>query len=105
MEQSLDNGMCAKKALATVRLTAHCEDSEGWQAVLGSGDEGVGDSLANQPPMSERHVAEEERLLKLCKQLPAGVEANAALRDDGHLPMTNFLEEQLLLAAHYIIVL
>jgi len=46
-------------------------------------------------PMSERHLADQERLLKVCKQLPAGVDANQALQDDGHLPVANFLEEQL----------
>ena len=55
-------------------------------------------------PMSERHLADQERLLKLCKHLPAGSDANQALQDDGHLPVTNFLEENLPLEDHYVIV-
>ena len=55
-------------------------------------------------PMSERHIADQERLLKLCKQLPAGMDANQVLQDDGHLPVTNFLEEHLTLEDHYVIV-
>ena len=54
--------------------------------------------------MSERHIADQERLLKLRKQLPAGMDANQVLRDDGHLPVTNFLEEHLTLEDHYVIV-
>ena len=55
-------------------------------------------------PISERHLADQERLLKLCKQLPAGVDANQALQDDGHLPVTNFLEEHLAQEDHYVIM-
>lgn len=55
-------------------------------------------------PMSERQLADQERLLKLCKQLPAGVDANQALQDDGHLPVANFLEEHLELEDHFVIV-
>jgi hypothetical protein len=51
-----------------------------------------------------KQLADQERLLKLCKQLPAGVDANQALQDDGHLPVANFLEEHLELEDHFVIV-
>jgi len=52
----------------------------------------------------EHSSQEQVRLMKSCRQLPAGEEAQRVLQEDGHLPVTNFLENTLPHAQHYVIV-
>ena len=52
---------------------------------------------------SDRHRQDQAMLLRICKKLPGGEAALEALSDDGHLPITTFLEEHLSAAEQYVI--
>jgi hypothetical protein len=52
---------------------------------------------------TDRQERQQAQLLRLCKQLPAGEEAHEALQDDGHLPVSAFLEEHLAAREQYVV--